>query len=206
MNARQLAILVLVAVVAACNTSRPTKPPEPVPLEIPVDPPESPFDTTGFEVETVAPNTVVPTGSSTQGQWSARVAWPTLAIHAALMPDKTVMTWGWRRQWNRSSNGDDPIHYQICKTWTDSWDSTQKLSAGHSSKWYGAGVTGNGLSYPITCPNPEDTDMFGAGHAHMPSGQPSAPARATRGMACITRSTTPTPTTRARTDGNPDLA
>ena len=171
MNARQIAILVLVTVITACNTSEPTKPPAPgpTPLEIPQEPP---LDTTGLEVESVAPNNTIPTGSAdsrTKGQWSVKVPWPTLAIHAALMPDKTVMTWGWRRQWNRSS-GDDPIHYQICKTWTDTWDSTQGLSAGHSSNWYGAGVTGKGLSYPTSCPNPDNTDMFGAGHAHTPDG------------------------------------
>lgn len=174
MYVRQLAILILVVIVAACNTSEPTKPPEPetVPLEIPVEPKEPPLDTSTLEVESAAPISFVPNGSqdsSTKGQWSAKTPWPTLAIHAALMPDKTVITWGWRRQWNRS-NGDDPVRYSICKTWTDSWDSTQTLTAGHSSKWYGAGVTGNGLSYPITCPNPDNTDMFGAGHAHTSDG------------------------------------
>jgi hypothetical protein len=174
MNARLLAIVVLVAMITACNTSEPTKPPEPepVPLEIPVEPKEPPLDTSTLEVETSAPTTQVPNGtqvSSAKGQWSVKTPWPTLAIHAALMPDKTVITWGWRRQWNRS-NGDDPVRYSICKTWTDSWDSTRSLTAGHSSNWYGAGVTGNGLSYPITCPNPDNTDMFGAGHAHTPDG------------------------------------
>jgi Domain of unknown function (DUF1929) len=173
MKVRQLVILVLVAVIAACNTSEPTKPePGPVPLGIPVEPQEPPLDTSTFEVEATAPISLVPNGSqgsSTKGKWSAKIPWPTLAIHAALMPDKTVITWGWRRQNNRS-NGDDPIHNQVCQTWTDIWDSTKTLETGHSSNWYGAGVTGNGLSYPITCPNPDNTDMFGAGHAHMPDG------------------------------------
>jgi hypothetical protein len=175
MNARHLAMLVLIGtVMVACNPNpeTPTLKPEPVKLEIPDEPKEKPLDTTGLEVETVAPTANIPVGSassSTQGLWSPKVAWPTLAIHAALMPDKSVITWGWRRQFNLD-HGDDPVHYQICKTWTDAWDSTQALQSGHSSNWYGAGVSGNGLKYPTTCPNPTNTDMFGAGHAHTPDG------------------------------------
>jgi galactose oxidase len=184
MSARKpVLLLILIAVfAAACNTKPPVQPVQPVQLEIPVEPVkpveptepvEIPLDTSTLEVETAAPNSHVSTGSANsnnQGVWSAKITWPTLAIHAALMPDKTVITWGWRRQWNLN-HGEDPVHYQICKTWTDTWDSTQALEAGHSSAWYGAGVIGNGLSYPITCPNPNNTDMFGAGHAHTPDGQ-----------------------------------
>jgi predicted component of type VI protein secretion system len=65
MNARQLAILVLVAVIAACNTSEPTKPaPVPVPLEIPVEPP---LDTSTLEVETSAPISLVPKAQARKG-------------------------------------------------------------------------------------------------------------------------------------------
>jgi hypothetical protein len=175
MNARHFLVLALIGAVMVACTPKPEPPPpvpEPIKLELPIEPKEPPLDTTGLEVETVAPTANVPSGSSSssqQGMWSPKVAWPTLAIHAALMPDKSVITWGWRRQWNKDRGG-DPVHYSICKTWTDSWDSTKPLTTGHSSNWYGAGVNGNGLAYPTTCPNPKDTDMFGAGHAHTPDG------------------------------------
>jgi Domain of unknown function (DUF1929) len=174
-----LPLVLIVVIVAACNTTQPpVQPVQPVQLEIPteptepVKPTEPALDTSQLEVESSAPNSRVPNGSASSndfGVWSAKIAWPTLAIHAALMPDKTVITWGWRRQGN-------PVRYQICKTWIDTWDSTQTLEAGHSNAWYGNGVTGNsltgnGLAYPITCPNPDNTDMFGAGQAHSPDGQ-----------------------------------
>jgi Domain of unknown function (DUF1929) len=196
MNARLTILILIAALATACTFKNTVEPdPEPQPLEVPAettpdplpeplpeplpDPapnpiPEPTFDPNRYEIEANAPTSRTPNGPASsyqQGVWSAKTNWPTLAIHAALMPDKTVVTFGWRRQWNNSA-GEDPVHYQICKTWTDTWDSSQALGQGHSSRWYGSGISGstNPASYATSCPNPNDTDMFGAGHAHTPDG------------------------------------
>ena len=77
-----------------------------------------------------------------EGQWSGIKTWPTLAIHATLMPDGSLETWGWRRT--------DPFNKSKPSTLSDRWNpSTDE----HTTTW----ETG--------------TDLFGAGHELLEDGR-----------------------------------
>jgi Domain of unknown function (DUF1929)/Bacterial Ig-like domain (group 2) len=77
-----------------------------------------------------------------KGQWSSIKTWPTLAIHATLMPDGSLETWGWRRT--------DPFNRTAPTTLTDRWNpSTDE----HKTTWE------------------TNTDLFGAGHELLEDGR-----------------------------------
>jgi Domain of unknown function (DUF1929)/Bacterial Ig-like domain (group 2) len=77
-----------------------------------------------------------------EGQWSGIKTWPTLAIHATLMPDGSLETWGWRRT--------DPFNKSKPSTLTDHWNpSTDE----HKTTWQ------------------TNTDLFGAGHELLEDGR-----------------------------------
>jgi hypothetical protein len=77
-----------------------------------------------------------------EGQWSSIKTWPTLAIHATLMPDGSLETWGWRRT--------DPFNHTAPTTLTDRWNpSTDE----HKTTWE------------------TNTDLFGAGHELLEDGR-----------------------------------
>jgi Domain of unknown function (DUF1929)/Bacterial Ig-like domain (group 2) len=78
----------------------------------------------------------------TEGQWSSIKTWPTLPIHATLMPDGSLETWGWRRT--------DPFNKSQPTTLTDRWNPTTDT---HSTRWE------------------TKTDLFGAGHELLEDGR-----------------------------------
>jgi hypothetical protein len=87
---------------------------------------------------------VTSAGNSTAhiiGQWSGIKTWPTLPIHATLMPDGSLETWGWRRT--------DPFKGQPT-TLTDSWNPT---TDSHTTAWE------------------TKIDLFGAGHELLEDGR-----------------------------------
>jgi hypothetical protein len=49
------------------------------------------------------PPALCTTGPCATGQWSAIQSWPVLAIHASMLPDGTVKTWGWRNSDNKAA-------------------------------------------------------------------------------------------------------
>jgi Domain of unknown function (DUF1929)/Bacterial Ig-like domain (group 2) len=77
-----------------------------------------------------------------EGQWSGIKPWPTLAIHATLMPDGSLETWGWRRT--------DPFNKSKPTTLTDRWNPS---SDEHSTT------------------SETNTDLFGAGHELLEDGR-----------------------------------
>ena len=76
-----------------------------------------------------------------EGQWSGIKTWPTLAIHATLMPDGHLETWGWRRT--------DPFR-GTPSTLTDRWN---PLNDEHKTTWA------------------SKTDLFGSGHELLEDGR-----------------------------------
>ena len=76
-----------------------------------------------------------------EGQWSGIKPWPTLAIHATLMPDGQLETWGWRRT--------DPFR-GAPSTLTDRWN---PLNDEHKTTWE------------------TRTDLFGSGHELLEDGR-----------------------------------
>jgi Domain of unknown function (DUF1929)/Bacterial Ig-like domain (group 2) len=76
-----------------------------------------------------------------EGQWSSIKPWPTLAIHATLMPDGSLETWGWRRT--------DPFNKSKPSTLTDRWN---PITDEHSTRWEST------------------TDLFGSGHELLEDG------------------------------------
>jgi hypothetical protein len=76
-----------------------------------------------------------------EGQWSGIKSWPTLAIHATLMPDGKLETWGWRRT--------DPYKSKP-STLIDRWN---PLSDEHKTTWE------------------TKTDLFGSGHELLEDGR-----------------------------------
>lgn len=87
-------------------------------------------------------NTAANSEAYLEGQWSSIKTWPTLAIHATLMPDGSLETWGWRRT--------DPFKRTAPATLTDRWDpSTDE----HKTSWQ------------------TNTDLFGAGHELLEDGR-----------------------------------
>jgi hypothetical protein len=82
------------------------------------------------------------TKAQIEGQWSSVKTWPTLAIHATLMPDGTLETWGWRRT--------DPFDKSKPSTLTDRWNPSTDQ---HSTAWE------------------TKTDLFGSGHELLEDGR-----------------------------------
>jgi Domain of unknown function (DUF1929)/Bacterial Ig-like domain (group 2) len=77
-----------------------------------------------------------------EGQWSGLKAWPTLAIHATVMPNGSLETWGWRRT--------DPFNKAKPSTLTDLWN---PLTDEHKTTWE------------------TNIDLFGAGHELLEDGR-----------------------------------
>lgn len=77
-----------------------------------------------------------------EGQWSGIKTWPTLAIHATLMPDGSLETWGWRRT--------DPFNKSKPSTLTDRWNPTTDQ---HTTAWA------------------SKSDLFGSGHELLEDGR-----------------------------------
>jgi YVTN family beta-propeller protein len=80
--------------------------------------------------------------NSTIGAWSPVIAWPLIAIHAVLMPDGRVLTYG------SDGNGDQTGFFIY-----DVWDPAAGLSAGH-----------------LTLPNATGTDLFCSAQLVLPQG------------------------------------
>jgi Domain of unknown function (DUF1929)/Bacterial Ig-like domain (group 2) len=77
-----------------------------------------------------------------EGQWSSIKTWPTLPIHATLMPDGSLETWGWRRT--------DPFNKSQPTTLTDRWN---PITDAHRTAWE------------------TKVDLFGAGHELLEDGR-----------------------------------
>jgi hypothetical protein len=101
-----------------------------------------------LEVQAIdAPNTI--------GRWSSMIDWPLTVAHASIMPDGTLVTFGWRKTspWGKPVSG---LGYAAggmigqAKTMVDTWNSSTDT---HSSTWE------------------TKTDMFGASHDLLPDGR-----------------------------------
>ena len=77
----------------------------------------------------VSAGTTIPTDAHLKGAWSPLKNWPLIAVHAVLMPDGRVMTYGTK------TDGQQTGYFQY-----DLWDSTQDLAAGHTTIANGTGV------------------------------------------------------------------
>jgi Domain of unknown function (DUF1929) len=86
------------------------------------------------------PTGVVPADAHINGMWSPVVNWPIIPIHAALLPDGRVLTYGTDSTGNQSG-------YFIY----DVWDPKEGLNAGH-----------------LTLPNATGTDIFCASQVLLP--------------------------------------
>jgi YVTN family beta-propeller protein len=87
--------------------------------------------------------TVLPANAnSTQGAWSTLRSWPLIAVHAVLMPDGRVLTYG------TSATGQQTAIFIY-----DVWDPSQGLDAGHT-----------------TLPNQTGVDIFCSSQVVLPAG------------------------------------
>jgi hypothetical protein len=80
--------------------------------------------------------------NSTQGAWSTLRSWPLIAVHAVLMPDGRVLTYG------TSATGQQTAIFIY-----DVWDPSQGLDAGHT-----------------TLPNQTGVDIFCSSQVVLPAG------------------------------------
>jgi YVTN family beta-propeller protein len=80
--------------------------------------------------------------NSTSGAWSAVKPWPLIAVHAVLMPDGRVLTYGTK------SDGTQKAAFIY-----DVWDPSAGLDAGH-----------------VTLPNTTGTDIFCSSQVNLPGG------------------------------------
>ena len=80
--------------------------------------------------------------NNTVGAWSTVHGWPLIAVHAVLMPDGRVLTYG-------TTAGGQQTAYFIY----DVWDPTEGLDAGH-----------------LTLPNATETDIFCSSQVVLPQG------------------------------------
>jgi hypothetical protein len=88
----------------------------------------------------LGPTTTIPADANIKGMWSPVINWPLIPIHAALLPDGRVLTYGTDRAGIQSG-------YFIY----DVWDPNQGLNAGH-----------------LTLPNATGTDIFCASQVLLP--------------------------------------
>ena len=87
----------------------------------------------------------LPAGANNvSGAWSPVKPWPLIAVHAVLMPDGRVLTYG------STATGQQTAIFIY-----DVWDSAAGLDAGHT-----------------TLPNTTGTDIFCSSQVMLPSGEP----------------------------------
>ena len=89
-----------------------------------------------------SPTGPIPPDADTQGMWSAVTPWPLIAVHAVLMPDGRVMSYG-----------TDGVGTQTGYFIYDVWDPQGGLDGGH-----------------LTLPNSTSTDIFCSSQVVLPSG------------------------------------
>ena len=77
----------------------------------------------------VSAGTNIPVDAHLKGAWSPLKNWPLIAVHAVLMPDGRVLTYGTK------TDGQQTGYFQY-----DLWDSTQDVAAGHTTIANGTGV------------------------------------------------------------------
>ena len=97
---------------------------------------------------TFFPNVAIPSDANTRGMWSPVYAWPGVAVHAVVLPDGRILTYG------STLNGTETatVTYDI-------WDSTGAPDAGH-----------------LTLPNGTGTDIFCSANVMLPPASAAAPA------------------------------
>src|SRR5688572_4317867 len=78
------------------------------------------------------PTTPIPSNANVAGMWSGVTPWPIIPVHAVVLPDGRVMSYGTR------PNGQQTAFFEY-----DVWDPVQGLAAGHT-----------------TIPNGTATDIF----------------------------------------------
>jgi YVTN family beta-propeller protein len=94
------------------------------------------------------PNVTIPTDAHARGMWSPLYAWPGVAVHAVLLPDARVLTYG-----------STPSGLQGGGSSYDIWDGTVAPDVGH-----------------MTLPNGTGTDIFCSSNVLLPSESPGSPA------------------------------
>ena len=92
-----------------------------------------------------APATGVPADASVKGMWSSVYNWPLIAVHAVLLPDGRVLTYGSKAD---GTQGGSFIY--------DVWDSNGAPDAGH-----------------LTLPNGSGTDLFCSSQLVLPPTSPT---------------------------------
>ena len=95
-----------------------------------------------------APTNGVPADASVKGMWSSVYNWPLIAVHAVLLPDGRVLTYGSKAD---GTQGGSFIY--------DVWDSNGAPDAGH-----------------LTLPNGSGTDLFCSSQLVLPPTSPTAAA------------------------------
>ena len=110
---------------------------------------EASVDKTRRHASTVfAPTNGIPADASVKGMWSSVYNWPLIAVHAVLLPDGRVLTYGSKAD---GTQGGSFIY--------DVWDSNAAPDAGH-----------------LTLPNGTGTDLFCSSQVVLPPSSPTSSA------------------------------
>src|SRR5262245_22738090 len=96
---------------------------------------------------TFFPNVTIPTDANTRGMWSPVYNWPGVAVHAVVLPDGRVLTYG-----------STPAGIQTGHSNYDIWDSTVAPDAGH-----------------LNLPNGTGTDLFCSSNVLLPPDASTSP-------------------------------
>jgi hypothetical protein len=75
------------------------------------------------------PTTPIPSDAGTKGMWSPLAAWPLISVHATLLPDGRVLSYGSR------NDGTQTGFFEL-----DVWDINAELNAGHQTLPNGSGT------------------------------------------------------------------
>ena len=94
------------------------------------------------------PNVPIPNDANTRGMWSPVYSWPGVAVHAVVLPDGRLLTYG------SATTGQ-----QGGASSYDIWDSTVAPDAGH-----------------VTLPNSTGTDIFCSSNILLPAESAGSPA------------------------------
>ena len=92
------------------------------------------------------PNVPIPADANARGMWSPVYAWPGVAVHAVVLPDGKVLTFG------SSTTGQQGAYSSY-----DMWDSSVAPDVGH-----------------LTLPNSTGTDIFCSSNVLLPAESPGS--------------------------------
>lgn len=136
-------LLLIVGLIVACESSVSPPAPDPVPPN-PAPSPSTP-EPDPSPPEPKPPPTPAPKSEAhLLGTWSEVMPWPVLPIHAALLPDGQVLTWGGGPETFEDANAAHDSNE------TDVWN---PISGEHAQVWN------------------TETELFCAGHSFLPDGR-----------------------------------